>query len=189
MVQHCVSVSASASSCACVCCPGMQCVGRKTNTLFVVAMTHKLTEAGKWASETIPPFFLWLFESLSFHSVQLLAYAPLTHALNLSNAEFFKWAVCPCGQRVTWKQPALKFQTFYILKTTASLFFFLLSFLFFICQLTVGSSGIEMLMCNPLFNDDLYLYYRLHFVIYGGFFSCDNFHYQCKSLGHASMGA
>jgi len=51
----------------------MQCVGSETNTLFVVAMTHKLTEAGKWASETIPSS-LYGSQSISFEPQQLLTF-------------------------------------------------------------------------------------------------------------------
>lgn len=137
---------------------------------------------GQWDHPTI---FLWLFESLSFHPAQLLAYAALTHALNLSNAELFKWAVCPCVHGVTWIQLAFHLKTFDIWKPRHLFFLFC-----FVCQLTLlvhRHTDVCMMICG--LQSHLSLYHRLLFVIDGGVFSCNNFLYHCKSLWHAPTGA
>lgn len=77
-----------------VCCPGMQCVGRETNILFVVAMTHKLTEAGKWASETSPSSFYGFFNPSLFNLCSCWLSTGLTHTLILSLKHVSSVPVC-----------------------------------------------------------------------------------------------
>lgn len=89
-----------------VCCPGTQCVGRETNTLFAVAMTHKLTEAGKWTSETSPSSVYGFFNPSLFKLRSCWLSTGLTHTLNLSLKDVSSvcWRSTWIEQTIQWIQ-------------------------------------------------------------------------------------